>query len=113
MKNRRQRMEEDPSQVVTRVERLLLDGPEHLAFARGAPVFPERGGIAFMHMLHQVMDGENVVALNLTISGERLPEIRRLDNKLEMKISRLVGKAVGPRKAQGKSVMLRLYAIIG
>ena len=113
MKNRRQREEDASDQVVRRVEKVLLDGPEHFAWVRGALCFPQRGGVTFMQVLAQAFEGVNVFALDLSIAGEQLPEIKRLDKKLEQKIDRMVRKACGSAKGDDEPIQVRLCAIIG
>lgn len=113
MKNRRQRMEDHPEQEVVRVERSLLDGPENFAVMKGQLVLPQRGGLPFMKVLDQAFDGINVIALELSIAGMQLPEIRRLDKKLEDKIDRMVRNAWKKSSDATRPVQVRLLAIIG
>ena len=90
MKSRKQRREEKPEQQVTPVKRLLLKGPESFALVKGELVLPHRGGVPFMKVLDQAFDGDNVIALELTIGDTSFPEIRRLDKKLSDKVLRIV-----------------------
>ena len=114
MKNRRQRLEEHPQQDITRVERVLVDGPERFAMVREELVLPLRGDLPFRKVMDQAFDVENVIALELTVAGEVLPDIRKLDKKLDQKIQRLVSKAGGGRlTTNGWLVHMRLCAIIG
>lgn len=75
---------------------------------------PERGGIAFHRVLHQVMDGVNVIGMNLTIGGTTITDIRRVDKKLQERIARVVARAgKGTPTPDRFIVPIRLEAIIG
>ena len=113
MKNRRQRMEDHPGQEVVRVERTLLEGPETFTIVKGQLVLAQRGGLPFIKVLDQAFDGVNVIALELSIAGERLPEIRRLDRKLEERIHRMIHKAWRSMPMGKGPVQVSLLAIIG
>ncbi len=113
MKSRRQRMEDHPEQEVVRVERTLLEGPEIFTIVKGQLVLPQRGGLPFIKVLDQAFDGVNVIALELSIAGEQLPEIRRLDRKLEERIHRMVRKAWRNMPEGNGPVQVHLLAIIG
>ncbi len=115
MKSRRTRqMEEAPPQEVQRIVRVLMDSDEHFSTAKKQLLLPERGGIAFNRLLHQAMDGVNVIALDLTIGGILIADIRRVDKKLEARVERLI-RAAGKLHptGEGVSVPIRLEAVIG
>lgn len=91
-----------------------MDSEEHFSPAKKQLLLPERGGIAFNRLLHQAMDGVNVIALDLTIGKTRIADIRRVDKKLEERVERLI-RAAGKLHPtpQGFGVPIRLEAIIG
>ena len=107
-------MEEGAEQEVTRIVRTFLDGEEMFAIEGKQLVLPNRGSITLHRILHQAMDGINVVALDLTIGTTLLQDIRRVDKKLEDRITRLV-RSAGSKKAVHEEfiVRVRLDAIIG
>ena len=113
MKRRKERREEKPEQRVTPLTRLLLNGPEIFALVKGVPVLTHRGGVPFMKVLDQAFDGENVIALELTIGATAFPLIRRLDKKLSDKVLRIVAKDLANPDERRNTIEVRLSAIIG
>ncbi len=115
MKSRRAtQLEEAEAQNVERIVKVLWNGEEHFSTGGKQLTMPERGDIAFHQVLHQVMDGANVIALNLTIGSTTLTDIRRVDKKLEERVGRLVRRAgKGSATPDLISVHIRLDSVIG
>lgn len=115
MKSRQvHQLEEAPPQEVKRIVRVLLDSEELFSTTHKQLVLPERGGIAFNRLLHQAMDGVNVIALDLTIGNIRIADIRRVDKKMEERVEHLISAAgKSPPTPEGIRVPIRLDAVIG
>ena len=115
MKSRKARqLEEAEAQEVKRIVKVLWDGEEHFYTGGRQLTMPERGDIAFHQVLNQVMDGANVIALNLTIGSVTLTDIRRVDRQLEERVGRLVRKAGKESATPDRIVVsIRLESVVG
>jgi hypothetical protein len=57
-------------------------GEEPVEWNRNAWILPRRGGVEFLSLLDQALDGVNVVALDITIGETQLVEVQRRLDKL-------------------------------
>lgn len=103
----------EPNLELARRRRIVVVGEEPVEWNRNAWILPRRGGVEFLSLLDQALDGVNVVALDITIGETQLVEVRRLDKRIGHRIGSMVRRAAMETSDGTLKVPLRIALVIG